>query len=73
MPRCCATIVDPQNKTKVLVHCEVDHDDEAAGKRAAKEAAEAAYGKAHPGQQQPDVKSFTLPGLIAHTTVDLRG
>jgi hypothetical protein len=72
MPRCCATIIDPKDKTKAVVHCEVDHPDEAAGKRAASEAAQAAYRSAYPADEKnPEPKTFTLPGALTHTVVEV--
>ncbi len=70
MPRCCATIVDPKDPSKALVHCEVDHDDEDAGKQAAGTAAKAAYQQAH-GAAAPEPKTFVLPGAITHTVVEV--
>jgi hypothetical protein len=74
MPRCCATIVDPKDTSKPLVHVEVDHPDEAAGKRAASEAAKAAYKSAHATDEhdRPEPRTFTLPGALTHTVVDVR-
>jgi hypothetical protein len=74
MPRCCATIIDPKDKTKAVVHCEVDHPDEAAGKRAASEAAKAAYRSAYRTEKdrpEPEPKTFTLPGALTHTVVEV--
>jgi hypothetical protein len=74
MARCCATILDPKDISKALVHCEVDHPDEAAGKRAASEAARAAYKSAHAtdANDRPEPKTFTLPGDITHTVVKVQ-
>jgi hypothetical protein len=74
MPRCCATIIDPKDNSKALVHCEVDHPDEAAGKRAASDAAKAAYKSAHATgeKDRPEPKTFTLPGSLTHAVVDVR-
>lgn len=74
MPRCCATIIDPKDTSKALVHCEVDHPDEAAGTRAASEAAKAAYKSAHATgeKDRPEPKTFTLPGALTHTVVGVR-
>ena len=72
MPRCCATIIDPKDTTKAVVHCEVDHPDEAAGKQAASEAAQAAYRSAYPTEKdRPEPKTFTLPGALTHTVVEI--
>lgn len=66
MARCCATILDPKDISKALVHCEVDHPDEAKGKRVASEAAKAAYKAAHATDEKdrPEPKTFTLSGVI---------
>jgi hypothetical protein len=71
MARCCATIIDPKDISKALVHVEVDHPDEAAGKRAATEAAKAAYKSAH-ATDGPEPKTFTLPGDITHALVKVQ-
>jgi hypothetical protein len=71
MPRCCAVINDPSNTSNVLVHCEVHAPDEATGLAAARDAAHAAYGAVHPGQEPPTANVFTLPGRLTHTTVEL--
>jgi hypothetical protein len=74
MARCCATILDPKDISKALVHCEVDHPDEAAGKRAASDAAKAAYKSAHATGEndRPEPKTFTLPGDITHAVVKVQ-
>jgi hypothetical protein len=74
MARCCATIIDPNEASRALVHCEVDHPDEAAGKRAASDAAKAAYKSAHAKDEhdRPEPKTYTLPGTITHAIVEVR-
>jgi hypothetical protein len=62
---------DPNNPSVALVHCEIDHDDEAAGLAAAREAAKAAYRAVNPGKQPPATREFTLPGRLTHTMVEL--
>jgi hypothetical protein len=51
----------------------VDHPDEAAGRRAASEAAKAAYRSAYATDEKdrPEPKTFTLPGALTHTVVEV--
>ncbi len=63
MPRCCATISDPNDASTVIVYCEVDSAEEAAGIAAARAAATSAYGAANAGAA-PAPETFTLPGQL---------
>ena len=72
MPRCCCQISDPATGAPVI-YCEIDTVDEAAGLAAAEAAAQAAYAAANGGAAAPaaGTSSFTLPGKLTHTTIDL--
>jgi len=71
MPRCCAVVNDPDDQSAVLAHCEIHATDEAAGVAAARDAVVAAYRAVNPGQEPPEAKTFTLPGRLTHTMVEL--
>ncbi len=72
MPRCCCQINDPATGAP-LIYCEIDTVDAAAGQAAAVAAAEAAYAAANGGAAPPagSTTTFTLPGKLTHTTIDL--
>jgi hypothetical protein len=69
MPRCCAIVRDPANSS-VHVYVEVNHHDEAAGRRAAQEAARTAAAKVRPHDQDPKVDTFTKDGELTQEQID---
>ncbi len=69
MPRCCAVIADPVSSS-VHVYCEIDHPDEVAGKKAAAEAAEAAFAAARPKDGKPKVSTYTKKGRLTQQQID---
>jgi hypothetical protein len=70
MPRCCASILDPNNKTNVVVHVEVDAPDEAKAQDAAKTAALEAFNAGGFAGGAPDVELKSKRGQLTKDAVD---
>jgi hypothetical protein len=64
MPRCCASINDPNNPRSIVVYVEVDLPDAVAGKAAAEQAALAAFQAGGFGGPPPPVNLKTKTGKI---------